>query len=57
VEHSPAHPADVPATWADIRRAREVLGWAPRVSFEAGLESLVAWYGANRAWAREIETG
>ena len=25
------------------RRAREVLGWAPRVGYEAGLDATLAW--------------
>jgi nucleoside-diphosphate-sugar epimerase len=56
LEFRPRHPADVSATWADISRARDRLGWQPEIGFEAGVESLVAWYQANRAWAREIET-
>ena len=28
----------------DIRRAREVLGWEPKVSFRDGLESTIDWY-------------
>lgn len=33
VEYGPAHPADVPGTLADVRKAREVLGWEARRSF------------------------
>ncbi len=49
-----AHPADVPATWADISKAQRVLGWEPRFSIEEGLRRAVAWYLENRNWAREI---
>jgi nucleoside-diphosphate-sugar epimerase len=52
----PAHPADVPATWADISRARTLLGWEPRTSIEDGLKACVEWYQANRSWAKEIKT-
>jgi len=48
------HPADVPATWADISKARTLLGWAPRTSLDEGLRQAVEWYLRNRAWAREI---
>jgi dTDP-L-rhamnose 4-epimerase len=34
---------DVRHCFADIRRAREVLGFEPQVAFEEGLEALVAW--------------
>lgn len=57
LEFRPRHPADVPATWADISRARERLGWQPQVGYEAGIERLVQWYQDNRAWTREVETG
>ena len=52
----PRHPADVLATWADVTRARELLGWQARVGFEQGFERLVAWYGENRTWASGIAT-
>jgi nucleoside-diphosphate-sugar epimerase len=52
----PGHPADVPATWADISKARRVLGWSPQTLFEQGMRQLVEWYEANREWAREIDT-
>jgi UDP-glucuronate 4-epimerase len=56
LEYRPAHPADVRATWADIGRAEELLGWRPRVPFRQGVEQLVGWYRDNRAWAQEIDT-
>jgi UDP-glucose 4-epimerase len=36
-EQHPARAGDVRDSWADIGRAREVLGWEPRVSLETGL--------------------
>lgn len=56
LEHLPPSPADVPATWADIGRARRDLGWGPRVSCGEGVERLVAWYRENRAWAAGVGT-
>ena len=40
IEYAPAHPADVPATWADVRKAARLLGWTPEVSLEEGLRSV-----------------
>ncbi|HWP35218.1 MAG TPA: NAD-dependent epimerase/dehydratase family protein [Thermodesulfobacteriota bacterium] len=57
LEFEPRHPADVPATWADIGKAGRLLDWRPQTSFEAGVGELVAWYRANRSWAKEIATG
>ncbi len=56
LEYRPRHPADVPATWADIRKAERLLGWRPQTRFEAGLAALVEWYGENRHWARKVQT-
>ncbi len=55
-EFRPRHPADVMATWADITKAVELLEWTPQHDFKAGLEALVLWYQANRAWARQVAT-
>ncbi len=52
----PSHPADVLATWADVSRAGALLGWAPQVGHEQGIQNLIAWYRANQTWAREINT-
>jgi len=57
IERQPLHPADVAKTWADVTRARELLGWRPEISFESGVENLVTWYRENRAWASQINTG
>jgi nucleoside-diphosphate-sugar epimerase len=37
-EQHPARAGDVRDSWADIARAKDILGWEPRVSLEAGLE-------------------
>jgi UDP-glucuronate 4-epimerase len=55
-KQKPGHPADVPATWADISKARRMLGWSPQTGFEQGMRNLVEWYEANRSWAKEIDT-
>jgi len=39
----PPQPGDVRHTWADTRRARELLGFAPAVSLRDGLAREVAW--------------
>jgi dTDP-glucose 4,6-dehydratase len=38
----------------DAAKLRRELGWAPRESFESGLERTVAWYLDNRPWWEEI---
>ena len=54
IQYAPTHPTDVRATWADISRARELLGWHPEVPVEEGIRRTVDWYRENREWAREI---
>jgi dTDP-glucose 4,6-dehydratase len=41
----------------DISKARSVLGYAPRVDFDAGLAATVDWYRANRSWWEPLRTG
>ncbi|MCH8230115.1 MAG: SDR family NAD(P)-dependent oxidoreductase [Chloroflexi bacterium] len=55
IERRPSHPTDVAATWANISRARELLGWEPQVSLKEGIASVVDWYMENRDWAKDIE--
>ena len=57
LSHQPFHPADVRATWADIRKAEKLLDWRPQVTFREGITALVEWYQANREWAKDIQTG
>lgn len=33
---------DVPAIWLDIRRAQEILNWAPRISLRDGIREFIA---------------
>jgi nucleoside-diphosphate-sugar epimerase len=49
-------PGDVRATWADIHKASDLLGWKPQVQIRHGLEACLAWYQAERDWARSINT-
>jgi nucleoside-diphosphate-sugar epimerase len=57
LEYQPRHPADVEATWANIDKAKAVLGWEPRTHFAEGVAKLVRWYDENREWTRDIRTG
>ncbi|MBO2521850.1 MAG: UDP-glucose 4-epimerase [Firmicutes bacterium] len=43
VRHAPERPGEIQRSALDNRRAREVLGWSPRVSLDAGLEKLLAY--------------
>jgi UDP-glucuronate 4-epimerase len=43
----PRQPGDVTATFADITRARERLGWEPQVPFAEGIDRFCAWLLAD----------
>lgn len=57
IVHRPMHPADVPATWASIGRAKGLLDWKPATEWQDGVAALVSWYDCERPWARQIVTG
>jgi UDP-glucuronate 4-epimerase len=40
-DHRPEQPGDVPRTWADISRAKELLGYEPRVELREGMARLL----------------
>lgn len=56
IEYREMHKADVTATWADISKAREVLGWSPETLHREGVRRTVDWYRQEREWARDIVT-
>lgn len=42
--HEPSRAGDVRDSQADSTRARELLGWEPKVSFAEGIRRTIAWY-------------
>jgi UDP-glucuronate 4-epimerase len=56
IERLPANPADMLANWANVEKARRLLGWEPQVGLQAGMTNLVKWYEAERSWASQIQT-
>lgn len=54
--YMPTHPADVFSNVADVGKARQMLGWEPRVGLHQGVQNLVDWYLANRSLAKDIIT-
>ncbi len=56
IEYLPRHPADASVNFANVDKARRLLGWEPRVSMEEGVSSLVNWYLAERSWASQVAT-
>jgi UDP-glucuronate 4-epimerase len=48
IRYSDPVPGDVPATIADISRAKSILGYEPRFSLEEGITRFYSWYLENQ---------
>jgi nucleoside-diphosphate-sugar epimerase len=57
IQYAPAHPADVPATWANVEKAARILDWKPQVSLEDGLRRTAEWYRENREMILPLDLG
>jgi UDP-glucuronate 4-epimerase len=44
IDRKPDQPGDVPVTFADISKARRLLGYEPKVKIEQGIEKFVQWF-------------
>lgn len=53
-EMHPPQPGDVVATYADITKARNKLGFEPKTSLPEGLARFAAWYRAHPELVREV---
>ncbi|PWH12198.1 MAG: nucleotide sugar epimerase [Anaerolineae bacterium] len=56
VEYGPPNLADMFTNWADVTKARDLLGWQPEYTMQRGTEQLVEWYLQERSWAKDILT-
>jgi nucleoside-diphosphate-sugar epimerase len=57
IRYAPAHPADVPATWANVEKAGRILDWKPQVPLEEGLRRTAEWYRENREMILRLDLG
>ena len=55
IDQKPFLKVDMFHTWADIAKARSLLGWKPKTTFEEGARNLVDWYLAQREWIRRMK--
>jgi nucleoside-diphosphate-sugar epimerase len=56
LQNHPAHRADILANWADISKAKRLLGWEPQMNLIEGMKHLLDWYRSERDWAKEVAT-
>jgi UDP-glucuronate 4-epimerase len=52
--HKEFHIADIKTTQANVQKAKDRLGWTPRVGLDEGLEACVRWYQEQKPWSAEI---
>ncbi len=48
IREKPMPKADVPVTYADISKAKKLLGWKPSTSVEDGMRAFIKWFRENR---------
>lgn len=48
INQMPMQPGDVERTYADISKAKELLGYEPKTSFEKGIANFAEWYKINK---------
>jgi len=49
IDRQPRQPGDVPQTFADITKARRLLGYNPQTQIEAGIAKFVEWFRASQS--------
>ena len=50
VLREPHQPGDVLQTWADVSRARDELGYVPKIPLHEGLTRFAAWMRGETEW-------
>jgi UDP-glucuronate 4-epimerase len=48
IDRQPMQPGDVPQTFADITKARRLLGYDPQTQIEAGIHRFIEWFRESR---------
>jgi nucleoside-diphosphate-sugar epimerase len=57
IEQYPPNQADMLTNHADVSKARDILGWQPKLGLEEGVGRLVEWYKTEHNWACQLQTG
>ena len=55
IDGRPPSAADMKETWADITKAKALLGWEPHVSLAEGFKRAVEWHVVNREWLKNLK--
>jgi len=54
IEYSPAHPADMSASWANVEKAKRLLEWSPKFTLDEGIQQVFKWYQQEHEWASQV---
>jgi UDP-glucuronate 4-epimerase len=57
LQHLPQQLGEMPITWANISKAKKLLGYSPKVSLKDGLTRFVTWYREQHTtleWMRQL---
>ncbi len=57
IDWQPPQPGDVPQTFADITKARKLLGYDPQTQIEAGIQKFVEWFRESTASPSDVRKG
>ncbi len=56
IKRLPVNKADVLANWANVEKAKRLLGWEPKVTLDEGFRREVEWYQRERKWTSRVDT-
>jgi UDP-glucuronate 4-epimerase len=48
IDRQPEQPGDVPQTWANVDKARSLLGYSPATPYDQGVRRFVEWFRSSR---------
>jgi len=54
IDRQPMQPGDVPITFADISKAKQLLGYSPTTKIEEGIPKFVEWFRGRESAAQHI---
>lgn len=54
IKQLPMQPGDVDRTYADVSKAKKLIGYEPKTTFEEGIKKFVKWYKENRSLYEKI---
>jgi len=55
IKYSSFDKADIKQTWADIRKAKKLLKWKPKIDLPEGIKKTIDWYKKNKGFLKDIK--